>query len=265
HSFPLEDAFRFLHSKTVRGVLVQALLDSPLFGVRWRWNASRALALPRWRGGRRVPPTLQRQASEDLIAVVFPDQLACLENIVGEREVPEHPLVDQTVRDCLEEAMDIEGLEALLVRLEKGELELVARDVTEPSPLAHEVLTANPYAFLDGAPLEERRTQAVILRRWLDPETAADLGALDASAIARVRQEAWPEAATPDELHDALLTLGFVTTEEGKRSGWEPLFHRLAGERRVAVMTIPDAAGLWMAAERLPQLRALHPAAPLSQ
>ena len=264
HSFPLEDAFRFLHSKTVRGVLVQALLDSPLFGVRWRWNASRALALPRWRGGRRVPPTLQRQASEDLIAVVFPDQLACLENIVGEREVPEHPLVDQTVRDCLEEAMDIEGLEALLVRLEKGELELVARDVTEPSPLAHEVLTANPYAFLDGAPLEERRTQAVILRRWLDPETAADLGALDASAIARVRQEAWPEAATPDELHDALLTLGFVTTEEGKRSGWEPLFHRLAGERRVAVMTIPDAAGLWMAAERLPQLRALHPAAPLS-
>jgi ATP-dependent Lhr-like helicase len=264
HSFPLEDAFRFLHSKTVRGVLVQALLDSPLFGVRWRWNASRALALPRWRGGRRVPPTLQRQASEDLIAVVFPDQLACLENIVGEREVPEHPLVDQTVRDCLEEAMDIEGLEALLVRLEKGELELVARDVTEPSPLAHEVLTANPYAFLDGAPLEERRTQAVILRRWLDPETAADLGALDASAIARVRQEAWPEASTPDELHDALLTLGFVTADEGKRSGWEPLFHRLAGERRAAVMAIAEKPGLWVAAERLPQLRALHPVAPLS-
>ncbi|HEX3525767.1 MAG TPA: DEAD/DEAH box helicase [Thermoanaerobaculia bacterium] len=277
HSFPLEDAFRFLHSKTVRGVLVQALLDSPLFGVRWRWNASRALALPRWRGGRRVPPTLQRQASEDLIAVVFPDQLACLENIVGEREVPEHPLVDQTVRDCLEEAMDIEGLEALLVRLEKGELELVARDVTEPSPLAHEVLTANPYAFLDGAPLEERRTQAVILRRWLDPETAADLGALDASAITRVRQEAWPEASTPDELHDALLTLGFMTADEGKRSGWEPLFHRLAGERRAAVACLPSPGereggagrgaggeGLWVAAERLPQLRALHPAAPLS-
>jgi ATP-dependent helicase Lhr and Lhr-like helicase len=264
HSFPLEDAFRFLHSNTVRGVLIQALLDAPVFGVRWRWNASRALALPRWRGGKRVPPTLLRQASEDLIAVVFPDQLACLENIVGEREVPEHPLVDQTLRDCLEEAMDIEGLEALLVRMEKGEIELVARDVTEPSPLAHEVLTAAPYAFLDGAPLEERRTQAVVLRRWLDPETAADLGALDASAIARVRQEAWPDAATPDELHDALLTLGFVTAEEGARSGWEPLFARLAGERRAAVMAIPGGPSLWVAAERLPQLRALHPQAPLT-
>jgi ATP-dependent Lhr-like helicase len=263
HSFPLEDAFRFLHSNTVRGVLVQALLDSPLFGVRWRWNASRALALPRWRGGRRVPPTLQRQASEDLIAVVFPDQLACLENIVGEREVPDHPLVEQTVRDCLEEAMDIEGLERLLVRMEKGEVELVARDVTEPSPLAHEVLTAAPYAFLDGAPLEERRTQAVVLRRWLDPETAADLGALDPAAIARVRGEAWPDAETPDELHDALLTLGFVTAEEGTRSGWEPLLARLAGERRAAVLRVPQGPALWVAAERLPQLRALHPEAPL--
>jgi ATP-dependent Lhr-like helicase len=272
HSFPLEDAFRFLHSKTVRGVLTQALLDAPVFGVRWRWNAGRALALPRWRGGKRVPPTLLRQASEDLIAVVFPDQLACLENIVGEREIPDHPLVEQTLRDCLEEAMDIEGLEALLVRMEKGEIELVARDVTEPSPLAHEVLTAAPYAFLDGAPLEERRTQAVVLRRWLDPETAGDLGALDASAIARVRQEAWPEAVTPDELHDALLTLGFVTAEEGARSGWESLFDRLAAERRAAVMAIPGgpsgsdgfSLSLWVAAERLPQLRALHPEAPLS-
>ena len=310
HSFPLEDAFRFLHSKTVKGVLTQALLDAPLFGVRWRWNASRALALPRWRGGRRVPPTLQRQASEDLIAVVFPDQLACLENIVGEREIPDHPLVEQTLRDCLEEAMDIQGLEALLVRMEKGEIELVARDLTEPSPLAHEVLTANPYAFLDGAPLEERRTQAVVLRRWLDPETAADLGALDPAAIARVRDEAWPEAATPDELHDALLTLGFVTAEEGARSGWEPLLARLAEERRAAVLAphprplshtpslhpgegrqgtkqgdfskdavafLPSPGdreggagrgaggeGLWVAAERLPQLQALHPQAPLT-
>jgi ATP-dependent Lhr-like helicase len=266
HSFPLEDAFRFLRTQTVRGVLIQALLDSPLFGVRWRWNASRALALPRWRGGRRVPPTLQRQASEDLIAVVFPDQLACLENIVGEREIPDHPLVEQTVRDCLEEAMDIEGLERLLARMEKGEVELVARDLTEPSPLAHEVLTAAPYAFLDGAPLEERRTQAVVLRRWLDPETAGDLGALDPAAIARVRGEAWPDAATPDELHDALLILGFLTAEEGKRSGWEPLLDRLAAERRAAVMKpadTPSGPALWVAAERLPQLRALHPEATL--
>jgi len=264
HSFPLEDAFRFLRSSTVRGVLVQALLDSPLFGVRWRWNASRALALPRWRGGKRVPPTLQRQASEDLIAVVFPDQLACLENIVGEREVPDHPLVEQTVRDCLEEAMDIEGLEQLLARMEKREIEFVARDVTEPSPLAHEVLTAAPYAFLDGAPLEERRTQAVVLRRWLDPETAADLGALDPAAIARVRGEAWPEAATPDELHDALLTIGFVTAEEGGRSGWQPLFESLAKDRRAAVLRgSVDSPALWVAAERLPQLRALFPEASL--
>ena len=260
HSFPLEDAFHFLHSNTVRGVLTQAVLDAPLFGVRWRWNAGRALAIPRYRGGRKVPAPLLRQQSEDLIAVVFPDQLACLENIVGEREVPDHPLVEQTLNDCLEEAMDIEGLEALLRRIEAGELTLVARDVVEPSPLAHEVLKAQPYAFLDDAPLEERRTQAVALRRWLDPETASDLGALDASAIARVREEAWPEAATPDELHDALLTLGFVTVEEGVRSGWARLFDPLAAAGRVAVAMLPDGGPrLWVAAERLSQLLAVHP------
>ncbi len=264
HSFPLEDVFKFLHSNTARDVLTQAVLDSPLFGARWRWNASRALALPRWRGGRKVPPTLQRQASEDLIAVVFPDQLACLENIVGEREVPDHPLIEQTLRDCLEEAMDIEGLERLLGRMERGEVQFVARDLTEPSPLAHEVLTARPYAFLDDAPLEERRTQAVVLRRWLDPETASDLGALDAAAIARVRGEAWPEAETPDELHDALLTLGFVTAEEGRRSGWERLFDQLAADRRVTVVCSGRGPDLWVAAERLPQLRALHPDAALA-
>jgi ATP-dependent helicase Lhr and Lhr-like helicase len=258
HSFPLDDVFKFLHSNTARDVLTQAVLDSPLFGVRWRWNASRALALPRWRGGKKVPPTLQRQAAEDLVAVVFPDQLACLENIVGEREIPDHPLIEQTLRDCLEEAMDIEGLERLLGRMERGEVQLVARDLTEPSPLAHEVLTARPYAYLDDAPLEERRTQAVVLRRWLDPETASDLGALDAAAIARVRGEAWPEAETPDELHDALLTLGFVTAGEGRSSGWERLFDRLAADRRTAVLCSGRGPDLWIAAERLPQLRALH-------
>jgi ATP-dependent Lhr-like helicase len=259
HSFPLEDAFHFLHSNTVRGVLTQAVLDAPLFGVRWRWNAGRALAIPRQRGGRRVPAPLLRQQAEDLIAVVFPDQLACLENIVGEREVPDHPLVEQTLRDCLEEAMDVQGLEDLLRRIEAGGVELVARDVVEPSPLAHEILKAQPYAFLDDAPLEERRTQAVSLRRWLDPETASDLGALDAAAIARVRDEAWPEAETPDELHDALLTLGFVTVEEGARSGWGGLFNALAVARRVTVAILPDGPRLWVAAERLPQLLAIHP------
>lgn len=262
HSFPLEDVFRFLHSGSVRDVLTQAVLDSPLFGVRWRWNAGRALAIPRFRGGKKVPPTLLRAASEDLIAVVFPDQLACLENIVGEREVPEHPLVEQTLIDCLTEAMDIEGLEKILARMERGEVQMVARDVTEPSLLAHEILTAKPYAFLDDAPLEERRTQAIILRRWLDPETASDLGALDLSAIERVREEAWPEAATPDELHDALFTLGFVTEEEGRRAGWEPLFDRLARDKRAGVLHgAADGPAIWIAAERLPQFRSIWPEA----
>ncbi|MFL6289937.1 MAG: DEAD/DEAH box helicase, partial [Thermoanaerobaculia bacterium] len=260
HSFPLEDAFRFLHSSSVRNVLTQAVLDAPLFGVRWRWNAGRALAIPRSRGGRRVPPPLLRQQAEDLIAVVFPDQLACLENIVGEREVPDHPLVEQTVRDCLEEAMDIEALEKLLRRIEAGQVELVARDLTEPSPLAHEILHAQVYAFLDDAPLEERRTQAVITRRWLDPATASDLGALDAAAIDRVREEAWPEAFDPDELHDALMTLGWVTEEEGRRSGWESFFRRLLEAGRATVVN-----NLWVAAERWPQVKAVHPDAQPSQ
>src|SRR4029077_5641214 len=157
-------------------------------------------------------------------------------------------------RDCLEEAMDIEGLEKLLRRMESGQIEMIARDVVEPSPLAHEILKAQPYAFLDDAPREERRTQAVSLRRWLDPETASDLGALDADAILRVRAEAWPDAETPDELHDALLTLGFVTAEEGARSGWERLFDALAEARRATQATLPDGGRLWIAAERLPAL-----------
>src|SRR5436305_6017037 len=259
HSFPLEDVFKFLSSNTARDVLTQAVLDAPLFGVRWRWNAGRALAIPRQRGGRRVPAPLLRQAAEDLVAVVFPDQLACLENIVGEREIPEHPLIDQTLRDCLEEAMDIEGLERLLRRMEAGEMTMIARDVVEPSPLAHDILKAQPYAFLDDAPLEERRTQAVALRRWLDPETAKDLGALDADAIVRVRAEAWPDAETPDELHDALLTLGFLSMDEGDLSGWNRLFDALAAARRATVATIPNGPRPWIAAERLPQLQALHP------
>jgi ATP-dependent Lhr-like helicase len=281
HSFPLEDVFRFLNSASVRQVVTQAVLDSPLFPVRWRWAASRALAVPRWRAGRRVPAPRLRQDAEDLVAVVFPDQLACFENIAGEREVPDHPLVAEALRDCLEEAMDTAGLERLLGRLERGELTLQARDLTEPSPLAHEILAARPYAFLDDAPLEERRTQAVRVRRWLDPETASDLGALDAAAIARVRQEAWPEAETPDELHDALLTLSFVTVEEGRRAGWQPLFDHLAEAGRATLLMAPappaaaaapagatGAAGgrvaLWVAAERLTMLAALHPGALLA-
>jgi ATP-dependent helicase Lhr and Lhr-like helicase len=257
HSFPLEDVFRFLHSSSAREVLVQALLDAPMFPVRWRWNAGRALALLRWQGGRRVPPRLQRQQAEDLVAVVFPDQLACLENIVGEREVPDHPLVRQTIHDCLTEVMDVEGLEKLLRSLESGEVKTVARDLAEPSPFACAILNAAVYTFLDDAPLEERRTQAVRTRRWLDPSTASDLGALDGAAVERVREEAWPEVADPDELHDALVSLGFLTAEEGRRAGWQEWFERLAADRRATVLSAAGA-DLWVAAERLPQVMAIY-------
>jgi ATP-dependent Lhr-like helicase len=214
HSFPLEEVFHYLNSKTVREVLVQALLDAPMFPIRWRWNATRSLALPRQRNGRKIPAPLQRMESENLLAAVFPDQLACLENIVGDREVPDHPLVRQTIEDCLTEAMDIDGLEALLRQIEKGEVDCVARDLPEPSPLAHEILNARPYAFLDNAPLEERRTQAVYTRRASDSAGGNELGILDAAAIDRVCEEAWPQARNADELHEALLLLGVMAEDE---------------------------------------------------
>jgi ATP-dependent Lhr-like helicase len=261
HSFPLEEVFFYLRAATVREVLTQALLAAPMFTTRWRWNATRSLAVLRFRGGKRVPPRLQRMEADDLLAVVFPDQVACAENVVGKREIPDHPLVRQTVRDCLEEAMDVKALEALLEAIARGEKRLVARDLVEPSPLAQEILNARPYAFLDDAPLEERRTQAVYSRRWLDPETAADLGALDAAAIDRVRAEAWPEAENPDELHDALLLLGYVTGEEGRRAGWEPHLQALQAQRRAAVLRAHPS--LWVAAERLPEIEALFPGADL--
>ena len=204
HSFELIDVARYLHSNTVRPLLVQALCAAPMFPARWRWTATIALALPRFRGGKKVAPQLARMAAEDLLTAVFPDQVACAENLPGELEIPDHPLIRQTVHDCLEESMDIEGFEQLLRGLEGGTIRVIARDLTEPSPLALEVLSARPYAFLDDAPLEERRTQAVMSRRWLDPESAADIGKLDPDAIQRVRDEAWPDATNADELHDAL-------------------------------------------------------------
>jgi ATP-dependent Lhr-like helicase len=218
HSFPLEEVFHYLNSKTVRDLLVQALLDAPMFTIRWRWNASRALAVPRQRGGRRIPPPLQRMESENLLAAVFPDQLACLEHIVGDREVPDHPLVNQTLTDCLTEAMDIEGLEAVLKRIENGETRCIARDLPEPSPLAAEILNARPFAFLDNAPLEERRTQAVYTRRASERNNGDGLGILDAAAIEKVQTEAWPDASNADELHDTLMLLGVMTEDEINRT-----------------------------------------------
>jgi ATP-dependent Lhr-like helicase len=256
HSFELIDAIRYLHSASARGVLTQALFDAPMFAVRWRWAAGIALALPRMRGGKRVPPQFARMDAEDLVGAVFPDQIACLENIVGEREVPDHPLVNQTLHDCLNEAMDIEGLERLLRRLESGEVSVVARDLTEPSPLALEVLSAKPYAFLDDAPLEERRAQAVVARRWLAPEAAADIGRLDPAAIDRVRSEAWPEPGNADELHDALSWLGFLSA--GEATDWSEWLEMLLAENRVAHLR-GDNFDVWVAAERTPHFRALWP------
>jgi ATP-dependent Lhr-like helicase len=258
HSFALDEVPRYLHSASVRQVLTQALLDAPMFMTRWRWVSGVALALPRFRGGKKVPPQLMRMEAEDLVAAIFPDQLACAENIAGgEREIPDHPLVNQTIYDCLHEAMDIEGLERLLKRIERGEVRVVARDVTEPSPLAMEVLAARPYAYLDDAPLEERRTQAVMGRRWLTPEDAADLGRLDPEAIARVREEAWPAPVNADEMHDALVWLGLLDEREiGNTAGWAGWLGELATTRRAARMRRPGV-NIWVAAERLPQLQAL--------
>src|SRR5213080_3003960 len=261
HSFPLADVFHFLHSNTARSILVQAVCAAPMFPVRWRWSAAIALALPRFRGGKKVPAPLARMAAEDLLAAVFPDQLACAENLPGELEIPDHPLVRQTLRDCLEEAMDAGGFERLLRALESGGIQVLARDLTEPSPLALEVLSARPYAYLDDAPLEERRTQAVMSRRWLDPQSAADLGKLDAEAIRRVREEAWPDATDADELHDALLWLTYLTDAEVARgAGWTDLIAQLAAQRRVTHI-VGAGAGVWVTAERLPLFAALFPAA----
>jgi ATP-dependent Lhr-like helicase len=252
HSFELAEAARYLNSKSVRQVLVQALCAAPMFEVRWRWDAGIALALPRFRGGKKIPPQIARMNAEDLLASVFPDQVACAENLPGEIEIPDHPLVRQTIRDCLEDAMDIEAFEALLRRLESGECRVVARDLTEPSPLALEALSARPYAYLDDAPLEERRTQAVMSRRWLDPTDAADIGKLDPQAIARVREEAWPDAATADELHDALLWLTYLTDEErGSNAAWPQLMDDLARQGRVIRLSVLNRPILWVAAERL--------------
>ena len=270
HSFPLEEVFRYLNSKTVRDLLVQALLDAPMFTIRWRWNATRSLAVPRFRGGAKIAAPLQRMESENLLAAVFPDQLACLEHIVGDREIPNHPLVKQTIDDCLTEAMDIDGLENVLRRIEHGQIRCIARDLPEPSSLAAEILNARPYAFLDNAPLEERRTQAVYTRRASERNGSDGLGVLDAAAIDKVVKEAWPEATNADELHDALMLLGVMTAEEMQRTSSgesaEPFMSTLVAENRATRLILPtqrskhrEVRGFWIAAERLPMIQAIYP------
>ncbi len=274
HSFALDEVARYLHSSSAREVLIQALLDAPMFGARWRWNATNALALPRMSAGRKVAPQLQRMRAEDLLASVFPDQVACAENLVGEREVPDHPLVDQTLDDCLDVAMDSAGWLALLARIESGEIEIIARDLTAPSPFAAEIINARPYAFLDDAPLEERRTQAVQSRRFADPGSPDDLGRLDPEAIAAVREEAWPQARDRHELHEVLNGIVALTeaevacaeadeplaqtdepaaTGEGRRaaSGWRAWLAALAAEGRATRLIRADGPALWVVTERL--------------
>jgi len=265
HSFPLDEVVRYLRSHTALDVLVQALLDAPMFGLRWRWNATTALALPRFIGGRKVAPQLQRMKSEDLLASVFPDQVACAENLSGPREVPDHPLVAQTLHDCLHDAMDSDGWLRLLQRIESGDVQVVTRDLPAPSPLAAEALNARPYAYLDDAPLEERRTQAVEKRRFTDNESIDEMGCLDADAIAAVREEAWPIARTADEMHEALTMLGVITSAEAQaHAPWQSCLASLAAVGRATRLSAVDGArnvDLWVAAERLSVAQRLYPSA----
>ena len=261
HSFPLESVFGFLRSDTVREVLIQAVLQAPMFMTRWRWNAQRSLALLRFTGGKKVPPQIQRMRAEDLLAAVFPAATACQENIQGPRDVPDHPLVRETIRDCLTEAMDIDGLEALLRRMEAGTIQCLAVDTPAPSPFCHEILNANPYAFLDDAPLEERRARAVEMRRSLSPDLAGNLGALSADAIAEVEEEAWPVVRSPDELHDALLTLHWVP--EQIAPAWAAYLLPLLQTGRACSVSVPGLSGQmvtgWVAVERLAVMQAAFP------
>jgi ATP-dependent Lhr-like helicase len=265
HSFPLETVFEMLRAETLDDVLTQAVLQAPMFETRWRWNAMRSLALPRTRGGKRVPPQLQRMKAQDLVTAVFPAQTACQDNHGGGAiEVPDHPLVRETIRDCLVEAMDAAGLKKVIEALRRGEIETVARDLPEPSVFAHEIINANPYAFLDDAPLEERRTRAVQLRRGLPAEVTERLGGFDPEVIAEVVAEAQPVARDPDELHDLLLEVGALTQAEGRARGWEEHLETLIATRRAARLAHGAGAVHWVAAERRSLAAAVWPTATFS-
>jgi len=261
HSFALDEVRHYLKPATARDLLVQALLDAPMFGTRWRWNATASLAVRRMNGGRKVPPQFQRSDAQDLLTVVFPDQQACLENIAGDREIPDHPLVAQTLRDCLHETMDVDGFVRLLERIEAGEVEIVARDLASPSPLSHAILNARPYAFLDDGAAEERRTKAVATQALMDLQTAHDIGRLDPQVIAQVREDAWPEIGSAEELHDALCVHGFLASDEIDLPAFvEPL----AQQRRATRLTVGNARQVFVAAERLHELLAVFPDAPMA-
>ena len=273
HSFPLADVFHFLHPNSVREVLSQAVLDSPLFTARWRWDAGRALALLRFQGGKKVAPQIQRMRADDLLASVFPEASACPENLVGEIKIPKHPLVDEVMKDVLTEAMDIEGLERVLRDIGEGRIQCVAVDTPIPSQFSHEILNANPYAFLDDAPLEERRARAVEMRRMLPEAVLSEAGRLDPAAIEEVCTDAWPDVRDEEELHDALLSLiAFPVESERLRDGvgrlverivrsvqnWSSCFERLAAQRRVGLARVGDSK-YWVAAERAAAFERIFP------
>ena len=259
HSFPLEESFAYVTSSNVEEAVRQSCFYIPLFPTRWRWNTTRALAVPRQRGGKKVQPYLQRMIADDLLAATFPEQVGCQENVTGPLEMPDHVLLRQTMDDCLHEAMDIKNLEQVLGRIEAGEIRLHARDTTEPSPMAHEIINGKPYTFLDDAPLEERRTRAVMLRRSL-PREARDLGALDADAIERVAEQAWPQPRNADETHEALTAL--VAVHEQDAAEWEGWLLDLAARGRAGAIEA-NGARLWFAAEQHPVIALLYPDASL--
>src|SRR5262252_8120553 len=262
HSFPLADVFQFLSSNTVQEILEQAALASPIFGTRWRWDANRALALLRFQNGKKVPPQIQRMRSDDLLASVFPDAAACFENIEGDRQIPDHPLVREVMKDVLTEAMDIDGLKAVLRGIDDGSIRCLAVDTPIPSQFSHEILNANPYAYLDDAPLEERRARAVEMRRVLPESVLEEVGKLDPGAIAQVRDQAWPDVRNADELHDVLDTLLAVPDSRawpawtaGRGSlprgiaDWRDHFESLAEQGRAGTAAV-DGQRYWVAAER---------------
>ncbi len=257
-SFPLTDIPAMVASSQAEPVLTQAVLGSPIFATRWRWNANRALAVPRQQHGRRVPPPLQRMRSDDLMVAVFPQQMACRENLTTpDIPIPDHPLVNQTMHDCLHEACDLQGFVELLRGIESGQIQTTAIDTREPSPFAYEILNANPYAFLDDAPLEERRARAVATRRTLTIESVRDLGTLDPEAIERVRREAWPLVRDADELYDALMLIGVLSTDEGQ--AWVSQFEELVRAGRGIEAANQNGHRRWVAIERWPLVQVARP------
>ncbi len=254
HAWPLEEAFDWVTSRNAEESVRQSVFYVPLFPTRWRWNITRALALSRQRGGKRVPPFIQRMRADGLMAAVFPEQIGCQENLDGPLTLPDHPLMRQTMEDCLREAMDVDGLVDVLAGVDAARIHYHARDTVEPSPMAHEIVTGKPYTYLDNAPIEERRTRAVSLRRTL-PADARDLAALDPEAIARVADEAWPEARNAEEVHDALL--GFVAIAEPFVRDWRDHLHALAAEDRAASFVL-DGTRYWFPVEHLDAVRLLY-------